>query len=106
MQKMSCNMQKSLFFAYLGGRAYWSYGLEVAKDTAEQTGAALIVIPGDDRPDLDLMGHSTVSLVGRRTNCGGTLPKGALKTYVTDCYTSAIAFSQPNTTQPNPKKFP
>ena len=46
----------------LGGRAYWSYGLEVAKDTAETTGAALIVIPGDDRPDLDLMGHSTVSL--------------------------------------------
>jgi len=46
----------------LGGRAYWSYGLEVAKATAEQTGAALIVIPGDDRPDLDLMGHSTVSL--------------------------------------------
>ncbi len=46
----------------LGGRAYWSYGLEVAKATADQTGAALIVMPGDDRPDLDLMGHSTVSL--------------------------------------------
>ena len=46
----------------LGGRAYWSYGLEVVKATVEQTGAALIVMPGDDRPDLDLMGHSTAPL--------------------------------------------
>ena len=46
----------------LGGRAYWSYGLEVVKAIAQQTGAALIVMPGDNQPDLDLMGHSTVSL--------------------------------------------
>ncbi len=46
----------------LGGRAYWPYGLEVVKATAEETGAALVVMPGDDRPDLDLMGHSTVPL--------------------------------------------
>ena len=46
----------------LGGRAYWSYGLEVVKAIAADTGAALVVMPGDDRPDLDLMGHSTVPL--------------------------------------------
>ncbi|MGB3300599.1 MAG: cobaltochelatase subunit CobN, partial [Phormidesmis sp.] len=46
----------------LGGRAYWSYGLEVVKETLAQTGATLVVIPGDDRPDLDLMSHSTVPL--------------------------------------------
>ena len=46
----------------LGGRAYWSYGLEVVKEVAASTGAALAVMPGDDRPDLDLMSHSTVSL--------------------------------------------
>ena len=46
----------------LGGRSYWSYGLEVVKETVEETGAHLIVLPGDDRPDPDLMGHSTVSL--------------------------------------------
>ncbi|MBD0336177.1 MAG: cobaltochelatase subunit CobN, partial [Cyanobacteria bacterium Co-bin13] len=46
----------------LGGRAYWSYGLEVAKATAAESGAALIVLPGDDRPDLELMSHSTVPL--------------------------------------------
>ncbi len=46
----------------LGGRAYWSYGLEVAKQVATEEGAALIVIPGDDRPDWDLVSHSTVPL--------------------------------------------
>ncbi len=46
----------------LGGRAYWPYGLEVVKETVERTDAALIVIPGDDRPDLELMGHSTAPL--------------------------------------------
>jgi cobaltochelatase CobN len=46
----------------LGGRAYWSYGLEVVKATVERTGAALLVLPGDDRPDPDLISHSTVLL--------------------------------------------
>ncbi|MBW4553546.1 MAG: cobaltochelatase subunit CobN [Aphanocapsa sp. GSE-SYN-MK-11-07L] len=46
----------------LGGRAYWSYGLEVVKATVERTGAALLVLPGDDRPDPDLISHSTVPL--------------------------------------------
>ena len=46
----------------LGGRAYWPYGLEVVKATAAATGAALVIMPGDDRPDLDLMSHSTVPL--------------------------------------------
>ncbi len=46
----------------LGGRAYWSYGLEVVKQTVEQTEAALLVLPGDDRPDPDLLSHSTVPL--------------------------------------------
>jgi cobaltochelatase CobN len=45
----------------LGGRAYWSYGLEVVKQMVEQTGASLFVMPGDDRPDPDLLSHSTVS---------------------------------------------
>lgn len=46
----------------LGGRAYWSYGLEVVKQTVAQTQAHLLVLPGDDRPDPDLMSHSTVPL--------------------------------------------
>ena len=46
----------------LGGNAYWSYGLEVIKETVESTNAALFVLPGDDAPDLDLISHSTASL--------------------------------------------
>jgi cobaltochelatase CobN len=46
----------------LGGRSYWSYGLEVVRATVERTGAALLVLPGDDRPDPDLMSDSTVPL--------------------------------------------
>lgn len=46
----------------IGGRSYWSYGLEVVKATIDSTGAHLIVLPGDDKPDLELLSHSTVSL--------------------------------------------
>src|SRR4028118_782205 len=46
----------------LGGRSYWAYGLEVAQETVQRTGAALVVLPGDDRPDPDLISHSTVTL--------------------------------------------
>ena len=46
----------------LGGSSYWSYGLEVVQETIQQTGAALVVLPGDDRPDPDLISHSTVTL--------------------------------------------
>lgn len=46
----------------LGGRAYWSYGLEVVKAVVAATRAALIVVPGDDRPAPDLISHSTVPL--------------------------------------------
>ena len=46
----------------LGGRAYWSYGLEVVRETVQRTGASFVVMPGDDRPDLDLISHSSVPL--------------------------------------------
>jgi cobaltochelatase CobN len=46
----------------LGGRGYWAYGLEVVKQLAERKGIALFVLPGDDRPDPDLISHSTVPL--------------------------------------------
>ncbi len=46
----------------LGGRAYWSYGLEVVKEIVEENGIFLFVLPGDDRADPALISHSTVSL--------------------------------------------
>ncbi|MEM8602361.1 MAG: cobaltochelatase subunit CobN [Cyanobacteria bacterium P01_H01_bin.121] len=53
---------RGIVLRLLGGRAYWPYGLEVVKEVAAQTKAHLWVIPGDDRPDPDLISHSTVPL--------------------------------------------
>jgi cobaltochelatase CobN len=46
----------------LGGQAYWSYGLEVLQETVARTGAKLLLLPGDDRPDPALLSASTVPL--------------------------------------------
>jgi len=46
----------------LGGYSYWSYGLEVVEELVQRTGAALVIMPGDDRPDPSLMSHSNLSL--------------------------------------------
>ncbi|MEZ2278874.1 MAG: cobaltochelatase subunit CobN, partial [Microcoleus sp.] len=46
----------------LGGRSYWSYGLEILRETVEKTQAKLIIMPGEDSPDPDLISHSNVSL--------------------------------------------
>ncbi len=47
----------------IGGNAYWSYGLEVVEETVKANGIKLIVLPGDERPDPNLISHSNVSLV-------------------------------------------
>ena len=47
----------------LGGRSYWSYGLEVVRETVQQTNAALVVLPGEDFPEPDLISYSSISLV-------------------------------------------
>ncbi|MFB2768171.1 cobaltochelatase subunit CobN [Pelatocladus sp. BLCC-F211] len=46
----------------LGGRSYWAYGLEVVQEIAQSNGITLIVMPGDDALDPDLMSHSTLPL--------------------------------------------
>ncbi len=53
---------QGILLRLLGGRSYWSYGLEVVKDLAIAQGIPLIVLPGDDRPDWELLSHSTVEL--------------------------------------------
>jgi cobaltochelatase CobN len=54
---------KIIILRLLGGRSYWSYGLEVIKEIAEQYSASLVILPGDDRTDPELIGHSTIPLV-------------------------------------------
>ncbi len=53
---------QGILLRILGGRAYWSYGLEVVRAIAAQFDIPLVVLPGDDRPDLELMSYSTVPL--------------------------------------------
>ncbi|MEO1089710.1 MAG: cobaltochelatase subunit CobN [Pseudomonadota bacterium] len=43
----------------LGGRAYWPYGIERLAEVARANGVPLAILPGDDRPDPDLMDWST-----------------------------------------------
>ncbi|MEH2071946.1 MAG: cobaltochelatase subunit CobN [Nostoc sp.] len=46
----------------LGGRSYWAYGLEVVQEIVQRKGTTLIVMPGDDSLDPDLISQSTVPL--------------------------------------------
>ncbi len=46
----------------LGGRSYWGYGLEVVQEIVQRNGKTLIVMPGDDAFDPDLISLSTVPL--------------------------------------------
>ncbi|MEA5506682.1 cobaltochelatase subunit CobN [Halotia wernerae UHCC 0503] len=46
----------------LGGRSYWAYGLEVVQEIVQRHGTTLIVIPGDDGLDPELISQSTVPL--------------------------------------------
>ncbi len=46
----------------LGGCSYWAYGLEVVQEIVQRQGTTLIVMPGDDALDPDLISHSTISI--------------------------------------------
>ncbi len=55
-------LAKVIIVRLIGGQSYWSYGLEVVKEIVANTGAILIVLPGDERPDPNLTSHSTTTL--------------------------------------------
>jgi cobaltochelatase CobN len=44
----------------LGGRSYWSYGVEQLRRLALERGIGLVCLPGDDRPDPELARLSTL----------------------------------------------
>src|SRR6266853_1455629 len=44
----------------LGGSAYWPYGVERLVETCRAHGVPLALLPGDDKPDLELARVSTV----------------------------------------------
>ncbi|MGL5510313.1 MAG: cobaltochelatase subunit CobN, partial [Microcoleaceae cyanobacterium] len=53
---------KLIVVRLLGGVSYFIYGLQVLKEIAEKYQIKLIIIPGDDRPDAELISHSNISL--------------------------------------------
>ena len=56
---------KLVIVRVLGGVGYWSYGIEQLQALALKNGIALATIPGDELPDAELMGYSTVPLEAR-----------------------------------------
>ncbi|MCD6073464.1 MAG: cobaltochelatase subunit CobN, partial [Rhodospirillales bacterium] len=49
----------------LGGVGYWTYGIEQLHALARANGIALAIIPGDESPDPELMGYSTLPVEAR-----------------------------------------
>ncbi|MDB9313682.1 cobaltochelatase subunit CobN, partial [Spirulina sp. CS-785/01] len=79
----------------LGGRSYWSYGLEVVKDIAAENNTALFVLPGDDKPDPDLISHSTVSL-SQVNQLWQYFTQGGVSNWVNACqYIAATCLNSP-----------
>ncbi len=72
---------KVIVLRLLGGRSYWSYGLEVVKEIAISLKIRLFILPGDDHPDPDLMSHSTVSL-SQSNQLWRYLTEGGLENWV------------------------
>ena len=91
---------KVIIIRLLGGRSYWNYGLEVIEETVEKTGAKLIILPGDDRPDPDLMSHSTVSL-NIVNQLWHYFTEGGIENYTNALlFIAKTCLNQPNTYQP------
>ncbi len=58
----SCATQCRLVVArVLGGVGYWKYGAEQYAARCHEAGVPLALLPGDDKPDAELRGLSTVS---------------------------------------------
>ncbi|BAY45231.1 cobaltochelatase subunit CobN [Scytonema sp. HK-05] len=85
----------------LGGRSYWAYGLEVVQEIVQRNGTTLIVMPGDDAIDPDLISHSTLPLstvnqVWRYFNEGGVENiLNALQFIADTCFSTSFNPSPP-----------
>src|SRR5579872_2397130 len=51
---------KLVIVRLLGGRGYWPYGVDRLVEVCGEGGIPLALLPGDDRPDEELMSASTV----------------------------------------------
>jgi cobaltochelatase CobN len=74
----------------LGGRSYWTYGLEVVQELVQRKHIHLIVMPGDDALDPYLISHSTleetkVNRIWCYFNEGGVKNIVSAFQYISDC---------------------
>ena len=53
---------KLVIVRLLGGIGYWPYGMEQLRALCQQEDIKLIAIPGDDRPDAELIEYSTAAM--------------------------------------------
>lgn len=53
---------KLIVVRLLGGVGYWRYGVEQLANLAEQRSIPLVMFPGDDQPDAELMSQSTIPI--------------------------------------------
>ncbi len=51
---------KLIVVRLLGGRGYWPYGVEQLTEACRKHGIALALLPGDDQPDAELAGLSSL----------------------------------------------
>lgn len=84
----------------IGGVPYWPYGIEQIELAARRHGIALACVPGDDTPDADLMGRSSlpvesVNRIWRYLQEGGAENASQLLAYATDLLGVATAWREP-----------
>ncbi len=81
----------------LGGRSYWDYGFEQLQDWLQQASPSqprhLIIVPGDDSPDPELLAASSVDEVDnqrvwRYLREGGQANSDSLYYFLFDCFFS------------------
>ncbi|UWU45529.1 CobN/Magnesium Chelatase [Limnospira platensis C1] len=102
---------KVVVLRLLGGRSYWSYGLEVLAEIAETKGVELIILPGDDGGDPDLITQSTVPLtvanrVWQYFSEGGVENTIAALQYISDRYLATNYNPPPPVAIPRVGRYP
>ncbi|WP_434222603.1 cobaltochelatase subunit CobN [Limnospira platensis CENA597] len=102
---------KVVVLRLLGGRSYWSYGLEVLAEIAETKGVEMIILPGDDGGDPDLITQSTVPLtvanrVGQYLSEGGVENAMAALQYISDRYLATNYNPPPPVAIPRVGRYP
>ena len=96
---------KVIILRLLGGRSYWSYGLEVVKEIAIYLRIHLFVLPGDAHPDPDLMSHSTVSL-SHSNQLWRYLTEGGIENWVNALKFICDIYQETSYHPPTPKPVP